>query len=237
MFGFCSPTKKAPARPARRPSLESLEARDCPSTFAATLLLPVDLYGAYASQQSNGAAGPLVVKESHTYGSSHNVNVSGSVSGPGAGGSLIEFEGPIDGVTTANADGTFSFTAPASYLGNLMVGAVNGGRVSSNVLQDAIADVAPTIVNFTCTKLNSTTYQFTAQVNYQAPAAGLMVSFGGGPLMLQNEAATVQTNGDLYTVTLTVDSTNGAADTGTATAQVVSDWWGLSSNVASVDVW
>jgi hypothetical protein len=236
MFGFGSPTKKVSSRPARRLSLESLEARDCPSAFTATQILPVDLYCAYAKQQSNGAVGSLVVTETHTYGTGHIVNVSGSVSGPGAGGSLVEIDGPIEGLVTTNADGSFSFSAPAKYLGNLMIGAVSSSLVSSNVVQDAVADVAPTIVSFTYTKLNNSTYQFTVQVNYQAPAAGLVVSFGGAPQMLQNETAVVQPNGSLYTATLTIDSTNGVADTGTATAQIVSDWWGLSSNLASVEV-
>jgi hypothetical protein len=220
MLRLVSPFEHAPA-PRRRLAVEWLESRDCPSSFMPTSTPSTDL-----STAAPGTALTLTV--SHTYLSGHNVHFTGAVSGPGAGNAMVEFQGEVSGLVVPNADGTFDFTATAAGLGNVLVGAVAGPNVVSNVASDPIANDAPVIVNFAVKQLDSTTYQFTGKVLDEYPA-GLVVVFGGQPVSLQGQKATVQSDG---TFSLTVTMAQGSADTGTADVQVQSDWWGASSDYA-----
>jgi hypothetical protein len=236
MFRLFSPPEQ-PAASRRRLALEPLESRDCPSTltpieprdcpstFTPTHVLPVDL----------GAATPgntLTVTVSHTYGTGHTVHVTGAVTGAGAAGATVEFQGQVSGLATPNPDGTFDFTATADALGNVLVGAVSGPNVVSNITSDPITNTAPLIQNFAVRKLDSTTYQLTGKVQDEC-APGLVVVFGGQPVSLQGKMAVVQNDG---TFTLTVTMAQGSADTGTADAQVQHDWWGAASDFAYVSV-
>ena len=83
-------------------------------------------------------------------------------------------------------------------------------------------------------QINSVSFEFTGQVN-ATYAQGLTVTFGGQLATLQGQTytATVAADG---TFTLYVNLTGGSADTGLATAQIMTDNWGLQSNLASVNV-
>src|ERR1700679_2270074 len=119
MFGFFTPATRRSSF-ARTLSLESLETRDCPSTFVPSTIVPVDLNAAATAQQTNGPAGPYTVTMNYTFQSGQNIEVSGAVTGPSPGGQTIEFEGPIEGFVTTNPDGTYDFTTPAAYLGPIL---------------------------------------------------------------------------------------------------------------------
>jgi hypothetical protein len=241
MFRLFFPSEQ-PAAKRRRLALEPLESRDCPSTFTPTQVLPADPSAAtpgstftptHVLPADLSAATPgntLNVTVSHTYLAGHDVHVTGAVSGPGAANATVEFQGQVSGLATANPDGTFDFVATADNLGNVLVGAVTGTTVTSNITSDPITNTAPVIVNFAVKHFDSTTCQFTGQVLGNYPP-GLVVYFGGAPASLQTQQATVQSDG---TFSLTLTMAQGDADTGNANAQVQADWWGAASNVAYV---
>ena len=259
MLRFFSPLSARRSRFARTFSLESLETRDCPSTFVPATIVPVDLNAAATAQQTNGAAGPYTVTMNYTFQSGQNIEITGAVSGLNAGGQTIEFEGPIEGFVTTNADGTFDFTTPAAYLGPVLAavlpplsgslgggslggGSLGGGTlgggttptVASNVVSETLVDIAPVISNFNYVQINSVSFEFTGQVT-GTYIQGLTVTFGGqlATLQAQTYTATVTADGSFV---LYVNLTGGSADTGLATAQIMTDNWGLQSNLASVNV-
>jgi hypothetical protein len=241
MFRLFFPSER-PAATRRRLTLEPLEPRDCPSTFTTTHVLPPDLNTVipgntfipmHVLPADLSAATPgntLNVTVSHTYLAGHDVHVTGAVTGPGAAGATVEFQGQVSGLVIPSPDGTFDFVATADNLGDVLVGAVNGSTVTSNITSDPIANTAPVIVYFAVQHLDSTTCVFTGQVqaNY---LPGLVVYFGGAPASLQNQQAVVQSDGKFL---LTLSMTQGAADTGNADVQVRADWWGAASDFAYV---
>ena len=246
MFGFSpSPARRSSfARRSpvvsRRLGLESLEARDCPTTFY-TGPLSVDLVGAQQAQQTNGPAGPYTITMYYTQHGGQNMEITGSVTGPSPANQVIEFEGPIDGYTVTDSNGNFDFTTQTSYLGNLLGAVVLPGpqgpnsppppapAPESNVAQDILTDQAPVISTFTLTQLNGCTYELSGTVTGPA-VQGLVVTFGGQVQQLQGQTAVVQANG---TFALTVNMTQGTLNNGLITAQIMADNWGFSSNVAS----
>lgn len=263
MFGwFSSPSARPVKSLPRRLSLEALETRDCPSTFYSTNILPVDLNAAYANQQGGGGGGGgggfglegngnqqlgfgggglsgpnLTLTVNLQYYTGQNVILTGGVTST-VGGNVsnieIEFEGPVEGFTLTDPDGTFSFMTQASYLGNLLAGAVDApsSTLLSSVVPTLLSDSSPVIYNFAVTQLQGNAYAFSGNVtaNY---APGQQINFGGAPQSLQGLTTTVAADGSFY---LIVQMVNGNNDNGTATAQILNDGWGYSSNVATVDV-
>jgi hypothetical protein len=261
MLGFFSLSSRRPtASLTRRLSLESLETRDCPSAFYSTNILPVDLNAAYANQQNGGGFGGIVGNGNGSfnlgeggsgngvswvtltvglqYGANQNVTLSGSVtsaSGGNVGGIEIEFEGPVDGFLFTDADGTFGFTTQAAYLGNQLAAAVNApaATLMSSVMPTLISDTAPVIQNFAVEQLQgNNVFAFSGNVVANYPP-GMQINFGGAPQSLQGLTTTVAADGSFY---LIVQMVNGVNDNGTATAQILNDGWGFSSNIATVDV-
>jgi hypothetical protein len=246
MFGCFSPSSRRQAVSTRRLWLEALEMRDCPSTFVAGNT-PVDVVAAYQNQQNNGPVGQLTLTFSHTMGAGHSIEVTGSVTAQAVSpaNQVVEFEGPINGYVVTDQNGNFDFTVNASSLGNIDAAVVPegpggpgnsmqpvAGQVQSNVIQDVLADTAPVIANFAVQQVNGNEYQFTGTVT-GSYVQGLTVTFGGQPLSLQGQKATVNADG---TFTLLVDMVNGADDNGQASAQIKADGWGQASNVATVNV-
>jgi hypothetical protein len=229
MFSFFCSAKPAPAVTRRRLMLESLESRDCPSQFMPMGSVPVDLNPLYQTQQNSGGShSPIVLNYSLSYGINHDVNVVGTVTGPGAAGAQIEFEGPINGIAITTSDGSFDFTTSAQYLGNLLAGVIQGSTVVSNIAADLVNNVAPVIQNFTWVKLDNTTYEFTGKVIDEHPG-GLVVNFGGAPQSLQGKTAVVNNDG---TFSLVVTMSNTSSDVGNADVQIAYDWWGATSQYA-----
>jgi hypothetical protein len=99
---------------------------------------------------------------------------------------------------------------------------------TASALTQPTAHSAPVISNFTATQGSNNVWTFTGLVTDDSPA-GLTVNFGGLP-SLQDKTATVGADGRF---SLTVALAQG--ESGEATAQVT-DWWGLTSNLAWVMV-
>ena len=199
-----------------------------------------------AANNTGQVAGPYTVTFSHTMGAGHSIEVTGSLtagSGVTVANQVVEFQGQIVGYVVTDSNGHFDFTTNAANLGNIDGAVVpednNGpggtiepvaGAVQSNVVQDTLADTAPVISNFAVEQVNYNEYQFTGTVT-GSYVQGLTVTFGGQPLSLQGQKATVNTDG---TFTLMVNMIHGADDNGMASAQILADGWGQSSNGATV---
>jgi hypothetical protein len=236
MFRWSSPTSKKTnqSQSVRQRritlNLEALEARYCLS--AASVAAPVET----SSDPSSTA--PVVVANqglsltlSVVPGPGGTATVSGQVSDnlPVAGLTVI-LSGVVSGSVTTASDGTFTFTGPASALGQIQatVADSTGNTVTASVNFTASP---PTIVNFQAIYNGDNSWTFTGQV--QGPSvAGLVVSLAGIPSLNNNNAsATVQANGTFsYTITLQPGESGGV------TAECT-DCWGQASNEATAFVW
>jgi hypothetical protein len=151
--------------------------------------------------------------------------VWGQVSGASpTGGLTVTLSGVVSGSVTTCADGTFTYTGPASALGQIQAAVTDGAgnTVTSSINLSASP---PTIVNFQAINNGNNNWTFTGQV--QGPsAAGLIVTLAGIPSLSSNASATVQASGSFsYTVTLQPGESGGV------TADCI-DWWGQASNQA-----
>jgi hypothetical protein len=156
--------------------------------------------------------------------------VSGQVSGPSpTGGLTVTLSGIVSGSVTTCADGTFTYTGPASGLGQIQAAVTDD---AGNTATSSINLVAspPTIVNFRAIYNGNNSWTFTGQVQ-GAYGAGMVVTLAGIPSLDSNNAsATVQANGSFsYTITLQPGESGGV------TAQCL-DWWGQASNEATAYV-
>jgi hypothetical protein len=162
-----------------------------------------------------------------TYGTQRSVTLSGQVTGIDAGNQTITFTGMVTGTVKTNADGTFSFTAQATGLGNVSAGTMDLWGQASNNPQATLSSNSPVITNFAPMQAYGTTWTFEGKVTDESPQ-GLTVTLGGIPA-LQGQTVTVGSNGWFY---FTVNVQGNQA--GTACAVTV-DWWGLQSNEALVN--
>jgi hypothetical protein len=236
MFHWVSHTPtKAKKRLSVRPrritlQLEALEARDCPSASSlAVPVVPADAVPSsttFAVVSNSGIALTLSVVP----GPGGTATISGQVSGGSAtGGLTVTLSGVVSGNVTTNADGTFTFTGPASGPGQILAAVTDdaGNTVTSSVNLSA---GPPTIVNFRAINNGNNSWTFTGQV--QGPyAAGLIVTLAGIPSLDNNSAsAMVQADGSFtYTITLQPGESGGV------TAQCI-DGWGQASNEATAYV-
>src|SRR6266542_513177 len=86
---------------------------------------------------------------------------------------------------------------------------------------------APQITSFTAVEVSTGWYRFSGTVLASSPE-GMVVSFGGAPISLQNVTTTVQADG---TFSILVQMHTDGTDDGTATA-VCTDQFGQTSNTA-----
>jgi hypothetical protein len=229
MFFWASPTSKKTKKPKKSHSvprrislqLEALEARYCLSASA-----PAPLASEGVAQADTVSGQDLAITLSVTAGPG-TATVSGQVTGDAFNGGLtVTFTGVVSGSVTTNADGTFSFTATASSLGQIQASVMDavGNTATSSVNFNSIP---PTIVNFRAINNGNNIWTFTGQV--QGPyVAGLVVTLRGIPSLNSNSAsATVEANGTFsYTIGLQ------PGESGPVTAECI-DWWGQASNEAT----
>lgn len=185
----------------------------------------VDATGASSNlSYTNLSVAPPSVTAQVSYGAQQNVTVSGVVSDIDPGGRTVQISGAVNGSVTTNADGSYSFTAPASGQGTVSVSTTDGWGQNSNTAQAPVSTAPPVINNFTATLIGNNVWTFAGQVSDVHPA-GLSVKLGGLSV-LAGVTATVDSTGWFH-VNVSIPS----GTKGTATA-VTTDGWGLTSNTA-----
>jgi hypothetical protein len=161
-------------------------------------------------------------------GPNRMVTVTGQVSCNSPAGLKVILSGVVAGSLITSSNGTFTYTGPASALGQIQAAVTDcwGITVTSSTM---LINNPPRIVNFQAINNGNNIWTFTGQVQDEY-AAGLVVTLGGIP-SLDNVTVTVQANGTFsYTIMLQPGESGGV------TAECI-DWWGQASNEATAFVW
>jgi hypothetical protein len=241
MLRWWSPKRQKTNRsPVKRPrillQLEALETRDCPSTLPTTPLPGTDSTTATAPAASSSTTAPAPVTNPSTSltvsaapGPNRTVTVTGQVSGNAPAGLTVTLSGVVSASVTTNANGAFTWTGPASALGQIQA-TVTDSSGDTVAAFTTLTDPPPAILNFKAINNGYNSWTFTGQVQ-DASAAGLVVQLGGIPSLNNgNASATVQANGTFsYTVLLQPGEQGGVT-------ALCSDSWGQSSNQATAYV-
>jgi hypothetical protein len=172
--------------------------------------------------QATIAVAAPVLSLSISYGSQHNVTLSGRLTDLDAGSRPVSITGVAAGTPVTDRSGNFSLTTTASALGE--VDATESdlwGQVSSKATV-MVSDTAPVIQNFAVIHGTGNTWIFQGSV-VAGHAEGLVVTFGGHSA-LAGQTATVRADGT-FSVALTLPP--GAYFTASA---ITTDWWGLTSD-------
>lgn len=176
------------------------------------------------AQATVASAAPSVSFEI-SYGERRSVTLSGLVTDESAAGRTVQFTGVVAGSVVTAADGTFSYTADASGLGNIQATTTDPWGLLSNTAQAAVTSNAPVIMDLQVEADVGNMFTFSGRVVDEC-AAGLVVRFEG----LIEAQTTVEQDGWFYlTIQIPYGSSGGVA------AQTT-DWWGLASNIAEVFV-
>jgi hypothetical protein len=183
--------------------VERLEDRNCPTT-------------------------PSIINFSVVNTTRNWVQVTGQVIDDNPAADHVVISGIVSGSVTPDAQGHFTFTAPAGRLGAVSAVAWNPQMQTSNTAQGQVTSTPPVIINFVAVNEDGNYWTFQGHVQDES-AQGEMIYFAGLPDM-QNARAMVDANGD-FTVTVQLQS----GEHGTVTAQTM-DWWGLASNQAQAAV-
>jgi hypothetical protein len=245
MFNPFARARNGARRQLARPALEALECRDCPTMLGAQpaqqLWYLLNTSASHAPSapvmkpnmlMGDGGGGGPVITLNLTYNTQKSVTLSGTVvDSSSVAGLTVTFAGEVASTTTTDSNGNFSLTTDAQGLGTVSASAVDTAQRQSNVAKVIINVAAPVISNFTATEGAEQVFTFTGDVSAQSPQ-GLIVTLGGIP-SLANQTATVQADGSF---SLSVQLQSDGSDNGTATARVLSDWWGQASNVATTSV-
>jgi hypothetical protein len=159
-------------------------------------------------------------------GPSRTATVTGQVCCNSPAGLTVTLSGVVSGSVTTTANGTFTFTGPASALGQVQATVTDVWGVAATSSATLTAS-PPTIVNFQAINLGNNVWTFTGQVQDEY-AAGLVVKLAGITSLDNNNAtATVQADGTFsYTIALQ------PGESGSVTANCM-DWWGQPSNQAT----
>jgi hypothetical protein len=150
----------------------------------------------------------------------NQITVSGTVQDANLNGVVITFSGVASGLTTPNANGTFSVTLSASHIGAETVSVSDGDAFT--MTKTVVVDAGPVITSFTAQASSGNMWIFTGTVS---GATGGTITLTGLP-ELNNVTVTIQPDG-----TFTVGIVLSPADTGTVSA-VATDTFGNQSNTA-----
>lgn len=153
---------------------------------------------------------------------SKSVTVSGQVSDIDQGSLTVTISGIVNGTVATSSNGSYTFTAQASGLGNVSASTSDEWGQASNTATAAASCPAPTISNFSAVQSSPGYWTFTGQVNAPNPG-NLTVVLGG---VASGHSCTTAANGS-FSITLQLTIITA----GEATAQTT-DIWGQQSNVA-----
>jgi hypothetical protein len=163
-----------------------------------------------------------------TYGSQRTVTLEGTVYDETPAGIPVAISGVIANQTVyTNSEGHFSLTAVASGLGDVHGQATDIGGHQSNVAIVTLVNNAPQIVDMSVSCMGDNTYVLTGHVLDESPG-GLTFTLGGDVDAFRGRLVTVNADGTFSISATITDPT----DRGEITAQVT-DWWGLTSNLAT----
>lgn len=150
-----------------RPTLESLENRDCPAAPTITLLSAP----AGASQ----------------------VTLYGSVQDEDPSGLLVSLEGIYNGTVWTDQNGNFSITVTPFGPGRVTAQAVDTEGLSSNIASREVSNQLPVITSFSATHQLGNWWLFSGTVSDDF-AEGLTVQLGG-MFSLEGKTVTVRSDG------------------------------------------
>jgi hypothetical protein len=176
------------------PLVELLESRDCP-------------------------AGPQITSLSAVTASGHQVQVSGTLTADNPGSVTITLSGVAAGSGTANANGTFQLTVPASNLGVVSAVATDAANQSSQPAQATLAADPATVILNSLASAGFPGVTVSGQIITDDPGF-LPVTFGGA---LPGGGVSTDAEGN-FTASLT------ASSFGNATVSTT-DEWGVVSTV------
>ncbi len=175
---------------------------------------------------SQGSQPPFMTM-SVIYGSQRTVTLQGTVYDQNPNAIPVAVSGVVTSQTVyTDSQGHFSLTTIASNLGNVYAYATDFGGLQSNVASVTLTSNAPQITNMLVTSAGQNTYVLTGRVIDESPG-GLTFTLGGEVNAFRGQVVTVASDGT-FSVTVTITD---PLDQGQISAQVT-DWWGLTSNVA-----
>jgi len=165
-----------------------------------------------------------------TPGERRMVTIAGEVFDEHPGGLTVTLGGVVNVSTTTDEHGLFSVTLDVSHLGNVSGLTHDAEGLASNLALGAITTLKPEILNLTWSLIGDTC-TIRGQVNDESPE-GLVVVFDSSMAAFAGMTATVDAGGWFeLSETIPMDQTLWA----TITLQVT-DWWGISSDLFSVNL-
>jgi hypothetical protein len=190
----------------------------------------VSVVGIDGQQQQSGTISTQITSAAPsltlavTYGAKRSVTLYGKVTDEAPGGLTVTISGAAKGNTTTSCDGSFSITLTADNLGQVQATVTDAFRLTSLPASVTLASNPPLITTFQAKWNSLTSCTFSGTVSDES-APGETVLLGGIP-ELNGVTTTVQSDGT-FSITVTLQP----HEKGTATA-LVTDWWGLQSNLA-----
>ena len=165
MWGLLNrPRRQSKSAPKRtfRPTLEALEARNCPSPVITN----------FSANPTNGPG-------------SRQVELKGTVSDVNPQMDTVTFTGQVGGQTTPDFNGNFDYVGSAGGLGTVTAVAttyitsyIAPMKISSAPVTATISSAAPVITSFSVIQGSGGTWTFSGHVSDEAPY-GIVVQFGG----------------------------------------------------------
>jgi hypothetical protein len=165
---------------------------------------------------------------SFSYGSQRTITLEGMVYDENPSGIPVMISGAVPTQTVhADSQGRFTLTTVASSLGEVRGQATDFAGHNSNIVTVALTNIAPQVFELRVTCEGGNTYVLTGRVSDESPA-GLTVTLGGEVDAFRGRTVVVGADGS-FSLTVEITDVN---DRGEITAQTT-DWWGLTSNVAT----
>jgi len=164
---------------------------------------------------------------SYTWMSNRVVHLMGHVTDEFAAYRTVTFSGAVLGTAMTDSSGNFNTWLTASNLGAVTATVTDQWNQTSAAASITLTNAAPVITNFVATAQSGTVWVLTGRVTDEA-MYGLRVTFSGLPA-LEGRSAVVAADG---TFSLTVDL---AGECGVIQC-TVTDWWNVTSDVASYRV-
>jgi hypothetical protein len=158
------------------------------------------------------------------YGTGKTITLSGDLTGAiNSATQRVVISGMALGSVATDANGHYSLTTQGLALGPVRAQTADG---QSNIATVTLTDVAP-VITFTAVESTGNVWILSGHVNYRTKPEGFTVFFGGAPVSLSAQTATVNEDGDF---SVAVQLNGAPTDNGAASAYTISPW-GTQSNI------